>query len=151
MSASADPQAKGDVDRNASIMTSRHRTNRLLTGVLYVILFAVVLSSLQTLWVGLADKARYQAILPGARGSLYWTTLVLSSIAGANAICIGLRRRWAVRLNPLIGLSSIAGLRAVGSPPMNQVVVLIACLASTLLPCYLWPAEVLARARNDRY
>ena len=126
-------------------------TNRLLSAVLYGILFAVALSSLQTLWVAAMDQPRYQATFPGARGWLYWTTLLLSSLAGANAIGIGLRFRWAVWVNPLIGSSSIVLLRVVGSPPMNQVVVLIACLLSTLLPCYLWPAEVLSRARNDGY
>jgi hypothetical protein len=58
---------------------------------------------MQTLSVTLADTPRYQATLPGAQGALYWRTLLTSMLASANAICIGLRFRWAISLNPLIG------------------------------------------------
>ena len=115
---------------------------RLLTGFLYLVLVAVVLSTVQTLWVGITNESRYQEIFPRAAGSLYWVTLVSSGLAGLNAVFIGLRKRWAVWLNPLIGLSSIALLGAAGGHWANPVVVLLACLSSTLLPYYLWMKEV---------
>jgi hypothetical protein len=111
---------------------------RILTAILYVVLLAVALSAVQTIWIALADTARYQRVFPGAQGPLYWITVGASGIAGLNALLIALRNRWAVWLNPFIGLGSIGLLRAVGSPPANQAIVLAACFVSTFLPWYLW-------------
>ena len=111
---------------------------RILTAILYLVLVAVALSAVQTIWIALADPARYQSVFPGAQGPLYWITVGSSAVAGLNAILIALRKQWAVWLNPFIGVGSIGLLRLVGSPPGNQAVVLVACFVSTSLPWYLW-------------
>ena len=102
---------------------------RILTAILYLVLLAVALSAVQTIWIALADTARYQRVFPGAQGALYWLTVGSSAVAGLNALLIALRKHWAVWLNPFIGLASIGLLRLVGSPPGNQAVVLAACFA----------------------
>jgi hypothetical protein len=96
-----------------------------------------VLSAAQTVWVALADRPRYEMIFPGARGAWFWATATMSALAGLNAIFIGLRQRWAVWLNPLIGVASIGLLQLVGGPRMNQLIVFVACALSTFLPWYL--------------
>lgn len=111
---------------------------RILTAMLYLVLLAVALSAVQTIWIALADTPRYQSVFPGAQGRLYWITVASSAVAGLNAILIAFRKQWAVWLNPFIGLASIGWLRLVGSPPGNQAVVLVACFVSTYLPWYLW-------------
>jgi hypothetical protein len=111
---------------------------RTLTAILYIVLLVVALSAVHTIWIALADTARYQRVFPGARGPLYWITVGASAVAGLNALLIALRRQWAVWLNPVIGLWSIGLLRAVGSPTANQAIVLAACFVSTFLPWYLW-------------
>ena len=111
---------------------------RTLTGVLYLVLAAVVVSTLQSIWIGLTDTPRYQAVFPGARGALFWLTLMLSALAGLNAMFIAFRQRWAIWINPAIGIASIGLLAVVGSPHSNQVVVAVAFTVSTLLGWYLW-------------
>jgi hypothetical protein len=63
---------------------------------------------------------------------------LLSPLAGLNAMFIALRQRWAVWINPAIGVSSIVLMAVVGSPHSNQVVVAVACTVSTLLAWCLW-------------
>ena len=111
---------------------------RALTAGLYLVLAAVVVSTIQSIWIGVTDTPRYQAVFPGARGLLFWLTLMLSALAGLNAMFIALRQRWAVWINPAIGISSIVLLAVVGSPHSNQVVVAVACTVTTLLAWYLW-------------
>ena len=118
---------------------------KFLTGFLYLVLLAVALSAVQTVWVGLADKERYRLVFPAAQGLLYWATLICSCMAGVNAVFIGLRKRWAAWFNPVIGVSSVVLLQIVGSPWINQVVVLLACGTSTVLPHYLWWTNGLKR------
>lgn len=81
--------------------------------------------------VGLADRPRYQTVFPGARGILYWTVLWASFAAGLNSLFIALRRRWALWLNPLIGVISLALLEATRGPRGNELVVVA---ASFLVP-----------------
>jgi len=111
---------------------------RILGIIAYAVLLSVVASSAHSLWIGLAEKARYQDVFPHAKGVLYWITLSASFAAGLNCIFIALRKRWALWLNPLIGLGSIVLLDAVGGPRSNEAVVLVACTLSTALPWYLW-------------
>jgi hypothetical protein len=93
---------------------------------------------MQSIWIGVTDTPRYHSVFPGARGLLFWLTLMLSALAGLNAMFIALRQRWAVWINPVIGVSSIVLLAVAGSPRSNQVVVAVACTVSTLLAWYLW-------------
>ena len=111
--------------------------NRILTAVLYLMLAAVVVSTVQSIWIGLTDTARHQRVFPGAQGGLYWLSQLMSGTAGLNALFIALRRRWAIWLNPVIGLASVGTLASVGSPWRNHLIVIVACAVSTVLPCYL--------------
>jgi hypothetical protein len=101
-------------------------------------LLLVVLSSIQSVWIGLTQSARYLAAFPGAHGALYYVTLVTSAIAGVNCILIALRQRWAIWTNVAIGAWSIALLEIVQGARINQIVVLIACATTTILPLILW-------------
>jgi hypothetical protein len=118
---------------------------RILAGVLYVTLLAVVVSTAQSIWVGITDPARYQQAFPLAQGALYGLSQFTSGAAGLNAVLIAFRTRWAIWLNPVIGLSSIVLLASVGSPRTNQIVVAIACMVSTLLPVHLGWARAIRR------
>ena len=117
--------------------------NRILTAVLYVTLLAVVVSTAQSIWIGFTDPARYQQAFPAARGALYGLTQFTSGVAGLNAVLIALGTRWAIWINPAIGLASIGLLASVGSPRVNLLVVAAACAVSTILPLYLgWARPV---------
>lgn len=106
--------------------------------VLYLVLAAVVLSCFRSVWIGLADTVGYQRAFPGAQGVLFGSTLLVSFLAGLNAIFIGLHKRWAIFVNPLIGLASIILIEIVQGPRTNELVVFVACLLSTVMPWYLW-------------
>lgn len=41
---------------------------RMPTGALYLVLAAVVVSTMQSIWIGVTDTPRYQSVFPGARG-----------------------------------------------------------------------------------
>ena len=113
-------------------------TRRALTGLLYLVLFTVAVSCLRSVWLGITDRPRYEAVFPGAQGALYWATQGLSLAAALNAIAIGLRRRWAILANPLIGLLSIVAMEAARGPRANEVIVLVACALSTAIAWHLW-------------
>jgi hypothetical protein len=98
----------------------------------------VVLSSIQSIWIGLADKAAYLKVFPGAAGLLYYVCLLTSLVAGVNCVFIWIRKRWALWLNVIIGTWSIALVEIVGGPRMNELVILVACATTTLLPLALW-------------
>jgi len=110
----------------------------MLTAILYLVLASVVLSTSHSVWVGIAEKGRYQNVFPGAQGVLYWITLLASLLAGVNCVFIGLRKRWAILLNPLIGLLSIALIEIVAGPRANEVIILVACAASTGIAWHLY-------------
>lgn len=101
-------------------------------------LLLVVLSSIQTIWFGMTNRSAYTAVFPGATGALYYICLLTSLAAGLNCVFIWLRRRWAIWLNVLIGIWSIILIEIVGGPRFNELVVLIACATTTLLPLVVW-------------
>ena len=106
--------------------------------VLRLMLILVVLSSVQSIWIGLTNRPRYLRVFPGAMGGLYYLTLLTSFGAGANCVAIWQTRRWAVWLNILIGAWSIALIGIVGGPRANQWVVLAASATTTVLPFLVW-------------
>jgi len=111
---------------------------RTLYAVVYVVLVAVVVSCSRSVWIGLTDLGRYQRAFPGANGALFWFTMLASLVAATNAIMIGLRIRWAIWANPVIGLVSIILLQVVEGPGSTQVTILVASTLSTAIPWYLW-------------
>lgn len=117
---------------------------RVLYVVVYVLLAAVVVSCLRTVWVGVTDVARYRRAFPGAQGALFWFTMLASILAAANAMLIGIRIKGAILANPLIGLVSVILLEMVDGPRSSQVTILVASTLTTAIPWYLWvrrPAE----------
>jgi hypothetical protein len=123
-------------------------TRRLLTVVVYVVLLAVGVSCFRSVWVGMVARPQYEAVFPGARGGVYWATQGLSLAAGVNSILIGLRRRWAIMVNPAIGLLSIVAIEMARGPRANEGVVLVACSVSTVLAWHLWGTP--ARSSRQR-
>lgn len=111
---------------------------RALLALLYLTLALVIVSTLQSVLVGLVDKDRYLAQFPGASGPIYYVTLAASFAAGANAIAMGLRIRKAVWLNTFIGLGSVILLWLVGAPPINLAIVAAACAITTGLSLLTW-------------
>lgn len=101
-------------------------------------LLAVAVSCFRSVWLGIVDRPRYEAVFPGAEGALYWVTQGLSLAAASNAIAIGLRRRWAILANPAIGLLSIAAMEGARGPRANEAVVLVACVLSTGIAWQVW-------------
>jgi hypothetical protein len=111
---------------------------KVLNWVLHVMLGLVVLSAINSTWIGIADKPRYLTAFPGAEGALYPLSLLTSFISAANCIMIWQRRRWALWTNMLIGIWSISLIEIVGGPRSNELVVLIACATTTGLPFWIW-------------
>jgi hypothetical protein len=113
-------------------------TRGLLTLTLYATLTSVMVSTLQSVWIGVTDNARYLAAFPRATGILYPLTLLTSILAGANCIMILQRKRWAIWLNIGIGAFSIVQLELAGGPRISEAVVVVACTITTVLPLLLW-------------
>jgi hypothetical protein len=111
---------------------------RMLSLVLHVTLALVVLSEANTVWIGATDPARYRTAFPGATGPLYVATLSTALLAGVNAVMIWMKKRWAVWLNVVIGLTSIGLIEIVRGPRATMAVVAVACAISTALPVALW-------------
>ena len=111
---------------------------KFLNFVLHLMLLLVVLSELNSIWIGIAHRPRYSAVFPGAKGALYYVSLLTSFAAGTNCIMIWRRKRWAVWLNILIGLWSIGLIEVVHGPRNNEWVVLMACSTTTVLPFAIW-------------
>jgi hypothetical protein len=111
---------------------------RASTLLLYLVLLSVVVSCFHSVWVGFTARERYQAVFPGAQGPMYWATQSLSFAAGVNSILIALRKRWAILVNPAIGVLSILAMEIVQGPRVNEVVVLVACTLSTGIAWWLW-------------
>ena len=109
--------------------------------ILRLMLILVVLSTIQSIWIGITNKPRYLAVFPAAGGGLYYLTLLTSCAAGANCVAIWRRKRWAVWLNILIGFWSITLIRIVGGPAANQWVVLVASATTTILALLVWDRE----------
>jgi hypothetical protein len=109
-----------------------------LTLILHLMLLLVVLSALNSIWIGVANKPRYLSVFPGAVGALYYLTLLTSFASGANCVMIWRKKRWALWLNILIGLWSISLIEIVHGPRNNEWIVLIACATTTVLPFWLW-------------
>lgn len=116
--------------------------NKALGIILHLMLALVVLSSLQSIWIGLSDRAAYLNVFPGAAGALYYVCLLASLAAGVNCLFIWLRKRWALWLNAIIGAGSIALVEVVGGPRMNELVILVACATTTLLPLVVWGMRI---------
>jgi hypothetical protein len=114
---------------------------KVLGVILRLMLLLVVVSEINSIWVGVADKPRYVAVFPGAAGALYYVTLFTSLAAAMNCLMIWRRKRWAVWLNILIGLWSISLIEIVGGPRNNEWLVLIACATTTILPFALWESH----------
>ena len=111
---------------------------RALTVLLYLVLLSVVMSCFHSIWVGLVARQRYQAVFPGAQDTMYWVTQSLSLAAGVNSILIALQKRWAILMNPVIGVLSILAIEIVQGPRVNEMVVLVACTLSTAIAWWLW-------------
>jgi len=118
---------------------------RVLAVFLYLLLFSVVVSCVLSVWVGVMERPRYQTVFPGARGAMYWATLLVSLAAAANSIAIALRQRWAILQNPVIGVLSITLIEVVRGPRINEVIVLVACTLSTVIAWRLWGTRSLER------
>jgi len=108
------------------------------TILLHLVLLSVVVSCFHSIWVGLMAPERYHAVFPGAQGAMYWVTQSLSLAAGVNSILIALQKRWALLINPAIGVLSILVIEVVRGPRVNEVVVLVACTLSTAIAWWLW-------------
>jgi len=111
---------------------------RTLYAVTYLVLLSVVVSCLNSVWIGLTDLDRYQSVFPNAQGAILWATMLLSFLAATNAILIGFQNKWAILANPLIGLISIILIELVDGPRRNEIVIFVACTLSTAIPWYLW-------------
>ena len=111
---------------------------KFLNFVLHLMLLLIVLSEINSIWIGIAHKSRYLTVFPGTIGALCYITLVTSFAAGVNCVMIWLRKRWAVWLNILIGLWSISLIEIVHGPRTNEWVVLTACTTTTVLPLAVW-------------
>ncbi|MBI2992622.1 MAG: hypothetical protein HYY48_00405 [Gammaproteobacteria bacterium] len=62
---------------------------------------------------------------------------------------IWLRKRWALWLNVLIGIWSIALLEIVRGPRINAAVILVACATTTLLPLVVWEKRTVVADRTE--
>lgn len=113
-------------------------THRALGTLLRVVLLLVIAAEINTVRIALTDPSRYVATFPGATGPMFFATLATSLAAGLNAVLIWFRMRWAIGLNVLIGLLSIAMIELVRGPGSSQLVVLSTCAVTTLLPMILW-------------
>jgi hypothetical protein len=111
---------------------------RAFTFLLYLVLLSVVVSCFHSIWVGVMAPERYRAVFPAAQGPMYWITQSLSLAAGVNSILIALRKRWAILINPAIGVLSILAIEIVRGPRFNEAVVLVACTLSTAIAWWLW-------------
>jgi hypothetical protein len=110
----------------------------ILNFILHLMLLLVVLSSINSIWTGIAHKEKYLAIFPGANGMFYYLSLLTSFVAGLNCLMIWRRKRWALWPNILIGIWSISLIVIVHGPRNNEWVVLIACTITTVLPFAVW-------------
>ena len=111
---------------------------QVLNFILHLMLLMVVLSEINSIWVGIAHKAQYQAVFPGAAGALYYLAQATSFAAGGNCILIWRRKRWAVWLNILIGVWSITLIEILHGPRINELIVLAASTVTTVLPLVVW-------------
>jgi hypothetical protein len=111
---------------------------RVVAVCLYLVLTAVILSEARTVWVALNDRTRFEAVFPGAVGAMFDVAVVTSVCAGANAVALWLRQKWAVWANLVIGLWSIALVALLGGPRSSQIIIACATLGvlifSLLLP-----------------
>src|SRR5215470_6125975 len=111
---------------------------RLVALCLYLVLAAVILSEARTVWVALTDRARFEAVFPGAAGAMFYVAVLTSVCAGANAIAVWLREKWAVWANVVIGFWSIGLVALLGGPRSSQIAISCATLGvlifSLLLP-----------------
>ena len=114
---------------------------RAFTVLLYLVLLSVVVSCLHSIWVGLIARERYQAVFPGAQGTMYWVTQALSLAAAVNSLLIALQKRWAILMNPAIGVLSILAIEIVQGPRVDEAIVLVACTLSTAIAWWLWGAR----------
>jgi hypothetical protein len=96
---------------------------------LYLVLTAVILSEAQTVWVALGNRARFEAVFPGAVGAMFYVAVVTSLCAGANAVAVWLRQKWAVWANVVIGLWSIVLVALLGGPRSSQIIIGCATLS----------------------
>jgi len=122
---------------------------RIITLCLYVSLAAVILSEIRTVWVAIADRTRFLSVFPGAVGVMYYIAVVTSACAGANAIAVWLRQRWAIWANVVIGIWSILLVRILSGPRASQITILCATVA-VLIFALLLPDRFRASADSHR-
>jgi hypothetical protein len=110
----------------------------LITFCLYLVLAAVVLSEIRTVWIAITARDRFTHVFPGAVGFMYYVTVITSALAGSNAIAVWLRQKWAVWSTVIIGGWSVLLVGMLGGPRTSQVVILCASggvlIFSLLLP-----------------
>jgi hypothetical protein len=97
-------------------MSSVAAVKRIITLCLYIVLAAVILSEIRTVWIGLTDPGRFANVFPGATGPMYYLAVTTSACAGLNAIAVWLRQRWAIWMNVFIGVWSIVLVHIMGGP-----------------------------------
>jgi hypothetical protein len=111
---------------------------RVLALCLYLVLAALILSGAQTVWIALSDRVHFEAVFPGAVGAMFYVAAITSVCAGANAVAVWLRQKWAVWANLVIGLWSIFLVSLLGGPRWSQFIIACATLGvlifSLLLP-----------------
>ena len=102
--------------------------NKLKLIALRTLLVMVMLAELNSILRANLDPAMYQSVFPGATGFLFYLTELTSFAALVNCVMIWLWRRWAVWANVLIGAWSVALVRIVGGPGVNQLIILFTTL-----------------------
>jgi len=111
---------------------------RIIALCLYVVLAAVILSEIRTVWVALTDRVRFTLVFPGAVGVMYYVAVVTSVCAGVNAVAVWLKHRWAIWANVVIGVWSIILVGITVGPLGSQIIIFFATagvlIFSLLLP-----------------
>lgn len=108
----------------------------------YAMVALVIVSEVRTVWIALADTPRFYNYLPGVRGPFFPVFVATSAAAGVNTFLVGARVRWAVWLNPAIGVWSIILLQLVHAPRANSAIVAVACAVTTGVPLATWMRDI---------
>ena len=93
----------------------------------------VIAAELNSLWVAFTDLDTYLKVFPRATGMLFILTVLTSAAAAVNAVMLWIGKRWAIRVNVLIGVVSIVLIEIAGGEMSNQLIVLAACGVTTAL------------------
>jgi hypothetical protein len=114
---------------------------RVANVVLRVVLVMVFVAEANTVWTYIADRETYRAAFPAATTQMLTLTVWTSAAVGVTAVLIWLHKRWAVWLNLVLGLWSLALVELVDGSRMTQLVILVAWAVTTFLPMVLWRNE----------